>query len=95
MAGFVNSINTSLPIDINATRPYTFGWILGSFIAGTFFIALSLIFPYKPSFIDRAVLPDEIYLRNGVVNGVDADSNELNPGYEPTEKKRHWSEKFL
>lgn len=77
MPGFIQSINPKIDVGVGA-RPYTFGWLLGFVATSLVYVVLSMwIAPAKESFIDRAVLPDEVYDAHGVVDeGVSVGSGE-------------------
>jgi NCS1 family nucleobase:cation symporter-1 len=77
LPGFIASINPSVDVGVGA-RPYTFGWLLG-------FVATSLVYtvlgvwvaPPRETFITKAVLPDDIYDEQGVVDeGISVGSGE-------------------
>lgn len=57
---FINSINKSVGVGAGV-HPYQFGWLLGFVGTALTYTVLSLVFPARETFIDRAVLPDEIY----------------------------------
>lgn len=67
MPGFINSINPSIEVGVGA-RPYAFGWMLGFVSTSLVYTALSYGFPPKETFIERAILPDEIYDASGIVD---------------------------
>lgn len=68
MPGFINSINPNIKVGVGA-RPYYFGWILGFVATSLVYIVLSMfVAPPRDSFIERAVLPDEIYDQHSVVD---------------------------
>lgn len=60
MPGFVNSIDTSIEVGVGY-RPYTFGWLLGFVGTSIIYVGLSTVFPPRETFIEKAVLPDEVY----------------------------------
>jgi NCS1 family nucleobase:cation symporter-1 len=68
LPGFINSINSHIHVGVGQ-HPYQFGWILGFVATALVYCVLEYAFPPKETFIDRAVLPDEIY--DQVVDGVD------------------------
>ncbi|KAF2094426.1 uracil permease [Rhizodiscina lignyota] len=70
MPGFINSINSNIKVGVGV-HPYQFGWLLG--FVGTFFVywLLETIFPPHETFIERAVLPDEIYEASGYNNEIE------------------------
>jgi NCS1 family nucleobase:cation symporter-1 len=67
LPGFINSINPSIDVGVGS-RPYSFGWMLGFVATSLVYMALSYAFPPKETFVERAVLPDEIYEAQGVVD---------------------------
>lgn len=68
MPGFINSINPNIEVGVGA-RPYYFGWFLGFAATSMVYIVLSMfIAPPKEALIERAVLPDEIYDQQGMVD---------------------------
>ncbi|KZM19089.1 uncharacterized protein EKO05_0010235 [Ascochyta rabiei] len=68
LPGFISSINPSIDVGVG-DRPYRFGWFLGFVGTGVVYVALSMLLaPPHDSFIDRAVLPDDIYDVHGVVD---------------------------
>ena len=83
LPGFINSINTDVKVGAGV-HPYQFGWLLG--FVGTSIVYLAVSIPKRiraeETFIDKAVLPDEVYDANGFVDGEEVDQDELNPGIE-------------
>lgn len=66
MPGFINSINPDIEVGVGS-RPYHFGWFLGFFATSMIYIILSMfVMPPRETFIEKAVLPDEIYEQHGV-----------------------------
>ena len=60
LPGLINSVNVDVDPGVGV-HPYQFGWLLG-FVATTIvYVPLSLIWPPKETFVDRAVLPDDVY----------------------------------
>ena len=91
MPGFINSINKNIHVGVG-DRPYKFGWLLG-FVstAGVYAVLEMAVAPPRETFIERAVLPDEIYDMNGVVDeGVSLGSGE-GVGTEKTGSKERMS----
>ncbi|KAL5113593.1 hypothetical protein ACEQ8H_008541 [Pleosporales sp. CAS-2024a] len=89
--GFIHSINARIDVGVGS-RPYTFGWLLGFVATSIVYVVLELwIAPPRETFIERAVLPDEIYDESGVVDeGISVGSGE-----EPSqEKKMGWKAKL-
>lgn len=60
LPGFVNGINSNIDVGVGV-HPYQIGWLIGFCGTGAVYTALSLWIPAKETFIERAVLPDEIY----------------------------------
>lgn len=79
LPGFIQSINPAIDVGVG-DRPYTFGWLLGFTTTAFIYTVLSLwVAPARETFIDKAVLPDEIYDQYGVVDeGVSVGSGEEN-----------------
>jgi len=98
MPGFIYNVNPS--IDPGAgIRPYSFAWLLGFVATGITYVVVSWLFPARESYIERAVLPDEIYLHQNVLVGtngeVGSQDEEASEGSDVKRRKPHWSEKFL
>lgn len=66
LPGFVNGINGNIDVGVGV-HPYQFGWLLGFVGTAGVYTALSLLVPARETFIERAVRPDEISARQGVV----------------------------
>jgi NCS1 family nucleobase:cation symporter-1 len=79
MPGFIQSINPKINAGVGS-RPYAFGWLLGFTATALVYTVLEMfIAPPRETFIDRAVLPDEIYDESGVVDeGISVGSGEEN-----------------
>jgi NCS1 family nucleobase:cation symporter-1 len=80
MPGFINSINPSIDVGVGS-RPYTFGWLLGFVATSLVYVVLEMwVAPPTETFIERAVLPDEIYDESGlnVDEGISVGSGEEN-----------------
>jgi NCS1 family nucleobase:cation symporter-1 len=77
MPGFINSINPSIDVGVGS-RPYTFGWLLGFVATSLVYVVLELwVAPPRETFIDKAVLPDDVYDEQGVVDeGISVGSGE-------------------
>lgn len=60
LAGFVNGIDARVEVGVGV-HPYQIGWLIGFFGAALVYTALSFWLPARETFIDEAVLPDEIY----------------------------------
>lgn len=65
MPGFVNGINPSSEVGVGV-HPYQIGWLIGFCGSAVVYTGLSIWVPAKETFIDRAVLPDEIYAQQSV-----------------------------
>jgi cytosine/uracil/thiamine/allantoin permease len=75
MPGFIHSINPAIRVGVGV-RPYQFGWLLGFVGTGIVYTALEYGFPPRETLIDVAVLPDEVYDAQGVVDeGVSAEGS--------------------
>jgi nucleobase:cation symporter-1, NCS1 family len=76
LPGLINSVNSSVDPG-QGIHPYQFGWLLG-FVATTIvYLPLCWIFPPYATFVDRAVLPDEVYAAAQVVGGLERDEEEV------------------
>ncbi|KAI9730748.1 MAG: hypothetical protein M1834_005717 [Cirrosporium novae-zelandiae] len=76
LPGLINSVNSSISVGVGV-HPYQFGWLLGFFSTALVYTVLSLAFKDKESFIDKTVLPDEIYGESeleGIPQGGDEES---------------------
>lgn len=68
LPGLMHSINPSIEVGVGE-RPYHFGWFLGFVATSLVYVVLSLfVAPQRETFIDKAVLPDDIYDRHGIVD---------------------------
>lgn len=68
LPGLMNSINPNIEVGVGA-RPYHFGWFLGFAASSIVYVVLSMFAaPDRKTFIDKAVLPDDIYDQDGVVD---------------------------
>ncbi|KAF2754844.1 NCS1 allantoate transporter [Pseudovirgaria hyperparasitica] len=94
MPGFINSINSDIEVGVGV-HPYQFGWLLGFVATSLVYVGLETVFPPRDTFIEKAVLPDELYERSGY--GADAEgSEEERPG--STEKRggfKAWADRML
>ncbi|KAH7413953.1 uracil permease [Phaeosphaeria sp. MPI-PUGE-AT-0046c] len=79
LPGFINSINPAIDVGVGA-RPYTFGWLLGFVATSLVYLILELwVSPPTETFIEKAVLPDEIYDEHMIVDeGISVRSEEGN-----------------
>jgi cytosine/uracil/thiamine/allantoin permease len=90
LPGFIQSINPSIDVGVGA-RPYTFGWLLGFVATSLVYVVLELwVAPPTETFIERSVLPDEIYDRQGLV-GEDVS---VGSGEENSNEKTGWKAKL-
>ncbi|KAH7024451.1 uracil permease [Microdochium trichocladiopsis] len=64
LPGFIHTINPAVEVGVGV-HPYEFGWLLGFVGTAAVYMGLSLAFPSKPTFIERAVRPDEVFAANG------------------------------
>ncbi|KAI9849439.1 MAG: hypothetical protein M1837_004059 [Sclerophora amabilis] len=101
LPGFINSINPNVPVGAGI-HPYQFGWLLGFTLATLTYVSLSMIFRAEETYIDRAVLPDEIYLANEyqsgglvVVEGVSAKDEEDGNGSGGKGGYKKWAHRLL
>jgi NCS1 family nucleobase:cation symporter-1 len=68
LPGLINSINPSIEVGDGAS-PYHFGWHLGFVATSIVYVVLSMfVAPQRETFIDKAVLPDEIYDQQGFID---------------------------
>jgi cytosine/uracil/thiamine/allantoin permease len=94
LPGFINSINTSIYVGVGV-HPYQFGWLLG-FVATTIvYLALEYGFPPRETFIEKAVLPDDIYDNSVHIEGVSVEGDRKYSNGEDAEvqhdgEKRGW-----
>lgn len=72
LPGLANSVNSHIDVGVGV-HPFEFGWLLGFVATSIVYTLLSWLFPVQETRIDRAVLPDEIYDRGTVVEGMEAD----------------------
>ncbi|KAF1847860.1 uracil permease [Cucurbitaria berberidis CBS 394.84] len=79
LPGFIQSINPSIDAGVGA-RPYSFGWLLGFTATSVVYVVLEMfVAPPRETFVDKAVLPDEVYDQHGYVDeGVSIGSGEEN-----------------
>jgi len=97
LPGFINSINTSIDVGVG-NRPYQFGWLLGFVGASLVYWGLETAFPPRETFIDRAVLPDEIYDQGsseGDIEGVPVDGFNEEPERKEKGGWKTWADKVL
>lgn len=62
LPGFANGINPNIDVGVGV-HPYQIGWLIGFVGSAIVYTGLSVWVPAKETFIDRAVLPDEVYAR--------------------------------
>ena len=97
MPGFINSINSNIKVGVGV-HPYQFGWILGFVSTAMVYTALEYAFPPRETFIDRAVLPDEIYEAHGYggENEIEGVPVEYENGEEKSKSKmKTWADRLL
>lgn len=80
--GLINSVNSNINVGVGV-HPYQFGWILGFVGTSLVYCILMYLFPPRETFIERAVLPDEIYDSTETIEGVPA-SGEYDKGVSGT-----------
>ena len=76
LPGLINSVNSKIDPGVGI-RPYQFGWLLG--FVSTALVYTILMFVFKPTetFIEKAVLPDQIYdARTEAIEGVPSQDEE-------------------
>lgn len=90
MPGFIQSINPSIDAGVGA-RPYSFGWLLGFTATSIVYIVLGVfVAPPRETFVEKAVLPDEVYDEHGVIDeGISVGS-----GDEHRTEKEGWKAKL-
>lgn len=95
LPGFINTINPKINVGVGV-HPFQFGWILGFVGSAIVYTGLSYAFPPRESFIDRAVLPDEIYEASGYgqeeIEGVPVD---YETGHVEKSKLKSWADRIL
>ncbi|KAF2826605.1 uracil permease [Ophiobolus disseminans] len=90
LPGFIQSINPNIDVGVGA-RPYSFGWLLGFVATSLVYVVLSVwVAPPRETFIDRAVLPDEVYDMHGVVD----EEVSVGSGEENRIEKTGWKAKL-
>ena len=67
LPGFINSIDSSVVVGVG-DRPYQFGWLLGFVGTSLVYVVLEVVAPPRETFVEKAVLPDEVYDASGVVD---------------------------
>lgn len=72
LPGLINTVNSHIDVGVGI-HPFEFGWLLGFVATSITYVSLSWLFPARETQIDRAVLPDEIYDRGTVFEGMEAD----------------------
>ena len=94
LPGLINSVNTKINPGVGI-RPYEFGWILGFVATGLVYIILMFVFRPEETFIDKAVLPDDIYAaRTGTIEGVVSQDEETLSWGAEGEKKAGWKQRM-
>jgi len=89
LPGFINSINTSIDVGVG-NRPYQFGWLLGFAATSLVYLGLETVFPPQETFIERAVLPDEVYEQQGYGGEIEGVPVETADGEEEGRGKIGW-----
>ncbi|KAF2841375.1 NCS1 allantoate transporter [Patellaria atrata CBS 101060] len=75
LPGFINGVNNNIDVGVGI-HPYQFGWMLGFVSTALVYTGLEKVFPPRETFIERAVLPDEIYDARGEIEGVPVENEE-------------------
>lgn len=72
LPGFINSINSNIKVGVGI-HPYQFGWLLGFTGTALVYCLLTILFKPEETFIEKALLPDEVYqgAYGGVVEGLE------------------------
>lgn len=99
LPGFINSINSRIKVGVGV-HPYQFGWLLGFTATSLVYVILEKVFPPHETFIERSILPDEIYDMQGYdgeIEGVSVGSEEEGAERPVEEKKgfRNWANRIL
>jgi nucleobase:cation symporter-1, NCS1 family len=90
MPGFIHSINPAIEVGVG-DKPYTFGWLLGFVGTSLVYVVLSVwVAPPRETFIERAVLPDEIYDAHGTYE----EEVSVGSGEEAGNEKMGWKAKL-
>lgn len=97
LPGFANGIDPSVDVGVGV-HPYQIGWLIGFVGSALVYTGLSIWLPAKETFIDRAVLPDEIYAqRDGYLDVRDSNgsSDEMGVGVPEKTNLRSRLERLL
>ncbi|CRL29211.1 Permease, cytosine/purines, uracil, thiamine, allantoin [Penicillium camemberti] len=94
LPGLINSVNSHIDVG-SGVHPFEFGWLLGFVATSIAYVLLSWLFPVQETQIDRAVLPDEIYERGTVVEGMEADDLDRKDVVSDTQEKHMDVEKAI
>lgn len=103
LPGFINSINSNIDVGVGV-HPYHFGWLLGFVATSIVFVALEKLLPPKETFIEKAVLPDEIYEQHDYAGeeGIDGvpvvgeNGSQEEKGIQSEKKQaRSWADRIL
>ncbi|KAJ5824785.1 Permease cytosine/purines uracil thiamine allantoin [Penicillium robsamsonii] len=86
LPGFINSVNSNINVGVGI-HPFEFGWLLGFVATSIVYLLLSWRFPAEETHVDRAVLPDEIYDRGTVVDGLESDDPDRKDVVTDTQEK--------
>jgi NCS1 family nucleobase:cation symporter-1 len=92
LPGFINSISPSIVVGVGS-RPYTFGWLLGFVATSLVYVVLEMwVAPPRETFIDKAVLPDDVYDEQAIVDeGISVGSGS---GEDGRNEKTGWKAKL-
>lgn len=94
LPGLINSVNSHIDVG-SGVHPFEFGWLLGFVATSIAYVLLSWLLPAQETRIDRAVLPDEIYDRGTVVEGMEADDPDRKDVVSDTQEKHMDVEKAI
>jgi len=99
LPGFINSINSNIDVGVG-NHPYQFGWLLGFAATSIVYWPLSVFFPDRRSFVERAVMPDEVYDAIGidgvdVHDGVNGEAVVVHGEKGASTDTRKWSDRML
>ncbi|KAJ5171026.1 Permease cytosine/purines uracil thiamine allantoin [Penicillium coprophilum] len=86
LPGLINSVNSHIDVGLGI-HPFEFGWLLGFVATSIVYLLLSWLFPAKETQVDRAILPDEIYDRGTVLDGLESDDPDRKDVVTDTQEK--------
>lgn len=89
LPGFIHTINPAVEVGVGV-HPYEFGWLLGFAGTAVVYTVLSMVFPARDTFIDRAVRPDEIFASMAAYAGSssqDGMEHEVGGGHRNVDQK--------